>query len=197
MDLTPKGSQIGKRGVGMEKMLKYKGRRGATESNLASQISHWREEAESRSMSTWRHGFLRGDTCLLRCCFKDLVILLQVFVQFQNGRHISTSNRPLVLSLPERAQREGVNIPVTVIGSRPNRHDRVFEHEFVALHNQLMGSCDQFNVIYMGKLSIGQALSKHQHSSRSIPAEQCPRQRGNQRLLDSDPILRSLSRRLA
>eukprot|EP00754_Rhynchopus_humris_P030098 Rhum_TRINITY_DN15258_c13_g1::Rhum_TRINITY_DN15258_c13_g1_i1::g.148201::m.148201 len=75
----------------------------------------------------WRR-FLRRDTpCLLWRRLKDLVVPLQMLVQFEDGCNVAT--------------------PVAVVGGGPHGHKGVVEHRLVSLHHQLVRPCNQLNLV--------------------------------------------------
>mmetsp|Transcript_36140 Transcript_36140/g.76131 ORF Transcript_36140/g.76131 Transcript_36140/m.76131 type:complete len:227 (+) Transcript_36140:106-786(+) len=64
---------------------------------------------------------------LIRGGIKYLKTLPQILVQLQNTRHVAT--------------------PITVIGRTPHGHQRVVEHAPMSLHDQLMRSRDEIQIV--------------------------------------------------
>lgn len=54
--------------------------------------------------------------------------------------------------LVEREDRGDVAAPVAVVGRAPDGHDRVVEHELVALHDELVRARDEVEIVRVHKL---------------------------------------------
>lgn len=84
----------------------------------------------------------RNPSSLIRSRIKNLETLPQILIQFQNTRHIPAS--------------------ITVIGCRPHRHQSIVKHTSMSLHDELVRSSNEIQVV---------PLIEHGHniSSKQIP----------------------------
>mmetsp|Transcript_20055 Transcript_20055/g.51700 ORF Transcript_20055/g.51700 Transcript_20055/m.51700 type:complete len:279 (+) Transcript_20055:173-1009(+) len=74
----------------------------------------------------------RHSTRLLWCCLEYFVVLVEVLVELEDRCHVAT--------------------PVAVVRRGPHRDERVVEHVLIALHHQLVRTCDQIDLVRLVKL---------------------------------------------
>lgn len=70
---------------------------------------------------------------ILRCRLEGLVTLIEMFIEFEDGRNVSA--------------------PIAVIWCRPDGDESLVEHVFETLHNELMSATNQGDFVCVVKLS--------------------------------------------